>query len=257
MARFRNGRQNSPAEVVRRVVAPGEPEQTISRYADQVRADVIVLPADAQIRQGLRRTPLAAAVAAITSRYVMTLHRSETPGFRSTPLRIGCVLRLDEADDRVCQAALGLYARCGSELFVIYGQPDPAGWFRRPTPAAAERDLASQALYKAARRLRVPWRPLLAAHTGPGPLRALAEQHALDVVVAGRAMYVSAREGSRDLLAHSGSLPCSVLSVPHLFGCPAPLAGIDRADVENVNDPEVTNIGACGAAAPAPAKELS
>ena len=245
-----------PDEVVRRVVVPGEAEQTISRYADQVRADVILLPADAQICHGLRRTPLAAAVAAVTSRCVMTVRTAEESAGEAPPLRIGCVLRLDEADDRVCQAALGLHGRCDSELFVIYGPPDPSGWFRRRTSVSPERDLTSQALYKAARSLRVPWRPLLAASTGPGPLRVLIEQHALDVVVAGRAMYVSAREGSRDLLPHSGDLPCSVFSVPHLFGRSLAVAAAEQT-AEAASSIDLANMAASAVAAPAPAKELS
>ena len=60
---------------IHRVVLPGPPAQAISAYADQIRADLLIIPAQYHVRRWMRKLPLASLAAPLTSRCVWTAKR--------------------------------------------------------------------------------------------------------------------------------------------------------------------------------------
>ena len=52
---------------IHRLMLPGSPAEALSAYADRVRSDVVVIPAEYKVGWWVLKLPFAPAVAALTS----------------------------------------------------------------------------------------------------------------------------------------------------------------------------------------------
>jgi nucleotide-binding universal stress UspA family protein len=98
---------------IHRVVLPGSPAEAISVYADQIRADVILVPAQYHARRWLRKYPLAPSVAALTPRCLWTIPAHAQLWTSEYSPRVACMMRLDGGDERLLAVAQSVLKRCG------------------------------------------------------------------------------------------------------------------------------------------------
>lgn len=197
---------------VHRVVLPGEPAAALARYADQIRADVLVVPAEYEIRGWFRNSPLVASVAGLTSRALWIAPPNPLWTVDSS-LRVGCVVRLDGTDDLACTAAVSVLRRCGGELVLTYAielRPGRA----RAVRTVMDQDTALQAMTHLGRSLDVPWSQLVVESCSDASLSAAAVENNFGLIVTGRPMYVKRDAGSGHLVSAGNRLPCPVLSIP-------------------------------------------
>lgn len=166
-----------PDTDIHRVVMPGPPAVALAVYADKIGADVLVIPAEYKCRRWFRQRPLAQAVAGLTSRCLWIMPSAVGERSFNAPLRIGCLMRLDGTDERLCMSAQSIFERCGGEVVFLH----------------------------TARRL---WRRARAE------LTAAAVERNLGLIVAGRSTFVDGGADRRDILSLANRLPCHVLSVP-------------------------------------------
>jgi hypothetical protein len=166
-----------PAIDIHRVVMPGPAAEALAVYADKIRADVLVIPAEYKSRQLFRQRLLAQAVAGLTSRCLWIVPPIVRGWSFDAPLRIGCLMRLDDTDERLCMAAQSILERCGGGVVLLH---------------------AAQ-----------PW-----GHRVRAELTAGGVERNLGLIVAGRSTFVDGDADRRDILSLPNRLPCPVLSVP-------------------------------------------
>ena len=105
---------------IHRVVMPGPPAEALAVYADRMKADVLVVPAEYESRRWFRHRPLAPAVAGLTSRCLWIVPATASDCSFDAPLRIGCLVRLDGTDERICMAAQPILEKCGGEVVLLH-----------------------------------------------------------------------------------------------------------------------------------------
>jgi nucleotide-binding universal stress UspA family protein len=166
-----------PDTDIHRVVMPGPPAEALAVYADKIRADVLVIPAEYKSRCWFRHRPLAQAVAGLTSRCLWIVPATGSDRSFDAPLRIGCLMRLGGSDERLCMAAQPILEKCGGNVVLLHEAQRPGRRAREElTAAAVERNLV--------------------------------------LIVAGRSTFGDGGADRRDILSLANRLPCHVLSVP-------------------------------------------
>jgi nucleotide-binding universal stress UspA family protein len=108
--------RESPEVDIHRVMLPGTPAEVLAGYADHIGANLLVIPAEYRVRRWLKGRSLAQAVAALTSRPLWIVPPAAGRLAAEGPLRAGCLVRLNAADDGLCTAAQSVLERCSAEI---------------------------------------------------------------------------------------------------------------------------------------------
>ena len=194
---------------IHRIVLPGSPPEALSAYADQIRADLLVVDAGYSARRWLRNRPVAASVAALTSRAVWITPGATNIWTSEDGPRIACLLRLDETDKRTCCVGQAVAERCGGELYLVHRERacEGAGKVTAADPADWTGHIG--------RSLGVRWRPLPLGGRQQEALTTAVKRHRIRLVIAGRPMFVTPSARSGDLLLAASRLSCPLLSLPY------------------------------------------
>jgi nucleotide-binding universal stress UspA family protein len=191
-----------PEVDIHRVVLPGTPAEAVATYADRLRADVIVIPAQYKVRRWLRKQPLAQAIAVLTSIPLWIVPAGASAWAAGAQLRVACVLRLDGTDERLCMAAQSVLHRCGGELVLTCGI------------AGRNRDTALQALDVLGARFTPPCTAVVIEDCLDEALSTVAVENNFGLIATGRPMCVNGDTNTGQWMSGVNRLPCPVLWVP-------------------------------------------
>jgi nucleotide-binding universal stress UspA family protein len=193
-----------PSIDIHRLALPGTPTETLAMYADRIRADVVVMPAEYNVRRWLRKRPLASAVATLVSRPLWIVPATAGAWSADGPLRVGCVVRLDGADDHLCSVAQSIARRCGGEVVLIYATGPRPGL---ASPAGLGMDRLGRALDR-------PWSTVVVENCSNAALSVAVVENRLGLLVTGRPLAMDDGANAADSLYTVNQLACPVLSVP-------------------------------------------
>ena len=198
---------------VRRVAVNGTIRGTFARYADDLGADVITVPAGYPWWQRLWRTSVANAVAASTDRPIC-LTNVTGPAPASRVSSILSVLRLDGTDEPVVRFSDELAERCDATLVFLHVLPEVrdalpyevlADWDRPLNRKVAERRMREAMLH-----VRRPHLTAFAMGALYRNVAKAAKEHNADLVITSRPRGAGYGFDAGALLS---KLSCPVISV--------------------------------------------
>jgi len=210
---------------IHRVVLPGSPPETISRYAEFINADLLAMTTERHRRWShFWRNSVTEDVLGRTLRRVCITD----PGLadrdnRFSGRRILCVLSLDGTDDSLLWQAEELAQRSGGELILLGVVPGIDEGLLLETVPGYDRPLSSQLaaerLQAVGKGISVSHKTLIMSGSEYNCIRVAAEEQSADVVMAARpspGQTESTFLAVRTLLRR---LPCPLVSVTGIVPC--------------------------------------
>lgn len=204
---------------IHRVILPGDPAETISRYAEFINADLLVMTAEHHRRWSRYwRSSVTEGVLARTLRRVcITDPGSADRDNRFSGRRILCVLSLDGTDDSLLWQAEALAQRSRGELILLGVVPgideglllETVPGYDRPLSA----QLAAQRLQALGKGITVPYRTSIMTGSDYNCIRDAAEEQSADVVIAARPSRGQTEAQFLRVRAILRGLPCPLVSV--------------------------------------------
>jgi nucleotide-binding universal stress UspA family protein len=184
----------SNASEFHRLVLPGNPVETISRYADFIEADLLAMSSNNYGRWSrLWKRSTTGEVMKFTRRPVcVTDSGSIDPESSFDCRRILCALKLDGSDDPLILHAESLAQRSGADLLLLGVVPDLDEGLLLQTITGVDRPLSAKLALERIRELgtgiSVPWRTSVVTGSPYKCIRAAAREHSADLVMATRAL---------------------------------------------------------------------
>ena len=177
---------------IHRRVLPGNPAETISRYADFINADLLAMTSENYGRWSRSwKHSVTGDVMGCTRRPVcVTDLRSADADYRFRCRRILCALSLDGTDDPLVLQAEALAQRSGGDLILMGVVPgideglllETVPGFDRPLSPS----LAVERIQALGKGISVPYRTLVMIGSPYNCIRVAAREHYADVVMAAR-----------------------------------------------------------------------
>jgi nucleotide-binding universal stress UspA family protein len=204
---------------IQRVVSPGDPAATISRYADFINANMVLITSSSRCWTRLWKGSLRAEVLDSTHRPVLVTSRKHIHAdHRFRCRKILCVLSLDGTDDPIIECATALAARTGAEIVILHVVPEASENLLSWGIAGSDRPLSRAVAIDRIRALAdaLPVSHTTAIMTGAlhKNISVVAKQMTADVILVGRARPGVWAPGCPDLGAVLSYATCPVISVP-------------------------------------------
>jgi nucleotide-binding universal stress UspA family protein len=204
---------------VHRLILPGNPAGTVSRYAEFMNANLLAMTSGNYPRW-LRfwKHSVTEDVMGRTRRPVfITDLRSVDADYRFRSRRILCALSLDGTDDSVVLQAQALAQRSGGELILLGVVPrndeglllESLLGYDRPLSAS----LAVERIQVLGKGISVPYRSSVKVGSPYNCIRDAAREHSADVVVAARPSPGQMESNDLDMRSILRTLPCPLISV--------------------------------------------
>jgi len=214
---------------IQRVAVPGLPARMITRYADYLDADmVLMVRSDTPAWSRFWRRSVTDKVLRSTSKPVYVVNRSAVvndPGFRCRTVL--CLLHMDGSDGPALRQAESLVEAFGGQLILLGIVPNTAGRLLTAPPAGPERPmplgLALERLRSIGKELTVPYKTSVMFGSPQRCLTLAAREHAADLVVAVRSTGENPLHQSVDVQPLQRGLSCAVLSVAATVPATAPV----------------------------------
>lgn len=209
-----------PTLNIRRVVLPGEPSETIRRYADFMNANIVFMGWRARAKWTRPwKKSVTLQVLGSTRRAVHMVRL--TPGdvdYRPRCRKLVCVLNLDGTDDAVIACGTAIAARCGAEVTVVHVIPEVSEATLAWGHPQYDRPLSQAVAMDRIRDLKHKFPAGYATAVMSGELHKCianaARQAGADLIVASRALPGTWAPACPDPRAMLRRVACPVVSVP-------------------------------------------
>jgi nucleotide-binding universal stress UspA family protein len=205
-----------------RLVLPGNPAETISRYAEFIKADLLAMTSENYGRwPGFRSRSVIGDVMGSTRRPVCVTDLrsvdSADADYRFHSRRILCALSLDGTDGPLVRQAEALARRSGGGLILMGVVPaideglllETVPGFSRPLSP----DLAAERIQALAKEISVPYETSVTIGSPYNCIRDAAREHRADLVITARPSPGRTNANCLDMRWVLRRLPCPLLSV--------------------------------------------
>jgi nucleotide-binding universal stress UspA family protein len=204
---------------IRRIVLPGDPAATISRYADLINANMVLMTSGSRGWTRLWKGSLTTEVLDSTCRPVQITSLKHIDGeYRFRCRNILCVLALDGTDDPIIECATALAARTGAEIGILHVLPETSeallSWGMAGSDRPLSRAVAIERIGALSDSLPASYIAAIMRGALHKNIAAAAKQMTADVILVGRAKPGAWAPACPDPGAVLTRATCPVLSVP-------------------------------------------
>jgi nucleotide-binding universal stress UspA family protein len=212
------GRTQTPC-TIHRLVLPGDAVETITRYADFIKADLVAMTSGKYEQwTSFWNHSVTGNVLEITQRPVcVTDLRLVETNYRFRSRRILCVLNLDGTDDQLILQAESLAQRSGGELILLGVVPELDEGLLIEAIHGVDRPLSANVAVKRLRELGkgifVPYKTSVMMGSPYKCISAAAREHTADIVMAARSSPGRMESYCLDMRSVLRRISCPLVSV--------------------------------------------
>lgn len=209
---------NQPGDI-HRLILPGHPAETISRYAEFINADLLAMTSENYVRWSrFWKHSVTEDVMGRTGRPLcVTDLRSVDTDYRFRSRRILCALSLDGTDDPLILQAEALAQQSGGELILLGVVPaNDEGLLLESLPGydrPLSPNLAVERIRVLGNGISVPYRTSIEIGSAYNCIRDAAQKYRADIVMAARPSPGQRESNYLDMRWLLRRLPCPLVSV--------------------------------------------